>query len=371
MSGMKLSSPKFYPKKNTEFAKNTKGYAKLNFYENGEVFLNFYEQNKNDSIQLIFKKILFKQEKKFFFNKSEENLKKINYADSSIFINASNKYEAGKFKRFFFGDTYRDVWKTKTTFPYFDISNEKGGLEIIKRGGGMASRSFRLKDKKGNQYVLRSVEKYADKNLPLEIRNTFAVDIIQDQISASHPYGALIIPKLANAVGVFHTNPKLVYVPNDENLGEYKEDLAGNLFLFEERPAKNCKHINSFGNSKKVISTLKVIDNIQKSSKYKVCQKSVLRTRLFDIFINDWDRHEDQFRFASFKEDKQIIYKPIPRDRDQAFFVVNGVFPKIASRRWILPKMQGFENETKYVEGLIYNAKYFDRTFLNEQDLES
>ncbi len=346
-----------------------KNFARLDFYKNGDLFLKFFEISKEQNEKIIFEKKIFN--KKIFFQKNDENLKKINYSDSTIFRSASENYKANKLKRFLFGDNYRDVWSSKINFPYFDISKEKGGLKIIKRGGGMASYSFRMEDKNGKQYVLRSVEKFAGKNLPFEILNTFAVDIIQDQISASHPYAALIIPKLADAVGIYHTNPKIFYVPNDENLGKYKDDMAGNLFLFEERPAKNREDLNSFGNSKKIISTLDVIDNIMESPKFKVCQKSVLKARLFDIFINDWDRHEDQFRFAAFKEKEKTIYKVIPRDRDQAFFLVEGIFPKIASSRWILPKLQGFENDTKYLEGLIFNGKYFDRSFLNELSLET
>jgi hypothetical protein len=37
------------------------------------------------------------------------------------------------------------------------------------------------------------------------------------------------------------------------------------------------------------------------------------------MLIGDWDRHYDQWRWAEYKKKGQVIYRPIPRDRDQAF----------------------------------------------------
>jgi hypothetical protein len=35
------------------------------------------------------------------------------------------------------------------------------------------------------------------------------------------------------------------------------------------------------------------------------------------MLIGDWDRHYDQWRWAEYKKKGQVIYRPIPRDRDQ------------------------------------------------------
>ena len=186
------------------------------------------------------------------------------------------------------GKNYRDVWATPIEAPIFNIAEEKGGLEILKRGGGMQTKSIRMENKDGQQYVLRSLEKYAEGALPEEMENTFAVDIVQDQISASNPYAALPAAKLADAAGVFHTNPSIVYVPDDPLLKQYKADLKGGLFLYEERPAGNCSSMPNFGNSKDVVNTDEVIEKTLESEDYQVDQKAVLRARLLDIYLNDW-----------------------------------------------------------------------------------
>jgi hypothetical protein len=160
----------------------------------------------------------------------------------------------------------------------------------------------------------------------------------------------------------------VVFVPPDPLFEQYKEDMKSGLFLYEERPAKNRSDVKSFGYSKDIVNTNGVIENTIKSEDYQVDQQAVLRARLLDIYINDWDRHDDQWRWASFKEDGKTIYKPIPRDRDQTFFVNQGIIPGIAAMPFAMPKIQNFQPRTKYVIGLGFNARYFDRFALQRLD---
>ncbi|GAB4232311.1 MAG: hypothetical protein Tsb0034_05030 [Ekhidna sp.] len=270
------------------------------------------------------------------------------------------------------GNNYRKEWATEIKdVPVFDLEKEKGGLKILQRGGGLQTRSLRLEDSEGRQYGLRSIEKFPEKAVPLNLQGTLAADLVTDQVSASHPYAAFVIPKLADAADVYHTNPVLVYLPDDPNLGVHREDFGGGLFLFEERPAgEEWRELESFGKPDDIISTLDLVEKIQKNDKHIVDQMHVLRSRLFDIWIGDWDRHDDQWRWARFdQEDDFKIYRPIPRDRDQAFFWADGKLIKLISHKWGQPKFQGFHNEIRDVEGLGFNARYFDRTFLTGPSL--
>ena len=45
-------------------------------------------------------------------------------------------------------------------------------------------------------------------------------------------------------------------------------------------------------------------------------------------------------------------------------------FQKCRSRRWALPKFEGFDDEINWPSGLSYNARYFDRSFLTEPSEE-
>jgi len=354
--------------KKTDFAFKSAGFNKLSFYSNGDVWMEFFSPDSAITGEIVYRKKLFTKQI-FDPEKKDTEIQNLDFADSTVQIKISEIYAKGRFHRFWMGDNYRNIWNATAELPVFDIGNAKGGLEILKRGGGQQTRSVRMEDKDGKQYVLRSVNKYVEKALSENLQNTIAAYAVQDGISASHPFSAITVPVLADAAGVMHTNPTIVWVPDDPRLGIYREEMANGVFLFEERPAGNRDDVGSFKNSKKIVNTNKVIDKTQDNQNHQVDQQEVVRARLFDLFINDWDRHDDQWRWASFKKDKRTIYKPIPRDRDQVFFVSEGVIMWFASRDFIMPKFQGFDYTIKNVKGLGFNARFFDRSFLTEPNL--
>ena len=145
----------------------------------------------------------------------------------------------------------------------------------------MQTLSLRLEDSTGREFVLRSVEKFPEKAVPEIFRKTIIQSLVQDGISASHPYAALVVPPLAQAAGIYHTNPKLVYIPEDPRLGIYRDEFANTLALFEERPAGDWSDKSNFGNSKDIINTSKVLEKLAKDNDNQVDQHFVLRSRLF------------------------------------------------------------------------------------------
>lgn len=340
-----------------EFGSEEKGFAQLTFSPDGACELNFFNENET-----IFKKIIY--EKDVVPEKIEAVVAE-QFPDSMEAI-ASDRYNISESGYKWMGENYREVWETQVKAPVFDIGTKKGGLKIVKRGGGQQTFSLRLEDKNGRQYVLRSIDKYVEGAVPEELHKTFAVDLVQDQISASNPYAAMVVAALAEYANIFHTNPEVVYVPNDQRLGIYRRDVAGKLFLFEERPDDDRSDVASFGRSENIISTEDILEEMIESPEHFADEDAVLRARLFDIVINDWDRHEDQWRWVGFERNGQTVYKPIPRDRDQAFFVNEGIIPWIAARKWLLPKIQGFTEYTENMEGQSFNARYFDRSFLTQ-----
>lgn len=354
-----FENTEFFRSDLAEFGSSEKGFARLNFSSEGECELIFTGLQGE-----MFRKNLYRKD--FADTYSQEKVA-ISLTDS-ILVKASSKYNMKESAYFWMGENYRSIWDTPVKVPVFDIDNKIGGLQVIKRGGGQQTLSLRLEDKYGRQYVLRSIEKNVEPTMPEEFKNTFPVDIVQDQISASNPYAALVVAKLAEDAGIFHTNPEIVYVPDDPRFGVYRQDVADQLFLFEERPANNRSDVASFGNSEEIISTDKMISNIFGDENHFVDTDAILRARLFDILINDWDRHDDQWRWASFKNGEETIYKPIPRDRDQAFFLNEGVIPWIAGREFLIPIIQGFDEFTENMDGHTFNARFFDRTFLIQSD---
>jgi len=355
-----------YVKKSGEhlkFSESRLGFGRLNFEMDGTTHLEFWAADGTSPAgEKIYETPLYQR---ILLADTTKDYPDYDFKDRTATAKGSLIYQADKGQIKLMGANYRDVWALDMEVPIFNIREEHGGLEIIKQGGGLQTNSLRMKAPDGKQYVLRSVEKYPNRALPQVMQKTIAVSVIQDQISASHPYAAFIIPPMAEAIGIYHTNPKLVYVPDDGALGKYRKTFANTLVLYEERPAKDWSDTGLFGGSDDLVNTQEVLTALQKDNDNRVDQKFVLKNRMFDMIIGDWDRHEDQWRWASFKEAKGTLYKPIARDRDQAFFVNQGFFPKIASRKWGIPKVEGFNKDVRWSPGLNFNARFFDRLFLN------
>ena len=366
-----FSSTSEVKKRNAEFVTDTHGYAEIDCYPSGAVWLSFWTVDKNDE-KLAYRHELIGGELPEKSSFPQPVAHTVNFSDSTITTCASTRYIKKSKHRGMLGNNYRDEWKTPVeNIPYFDIGREKGGLTIVKRGGGMQTKSLRLEDSLHRQWVLRSVDKYPENVVPDELRGTIAAEVVQDQISASHPYGAFVIPDLAEAAGIYHTNPKLVYLPDDPRLGIYRKSFGNALYLFEERPDEAHKKHESFGESKKIISTPSVLDEIREDGKHQIDQEFTLRSRLFDVLIGDWDRHDDQWRWARFKDKNDFTYfRPIPRDRDQAFFWSDGWLMDIATHSWGVPKFQGFHEKIRNINTFNFNGRSFDRSFLNQLSLD-
>ncbi|WP_316835207.1 BamA/TamA family outer membrane protein [Pedobacter nutrimenti] len=259
--------------------------------------------------------------------------------------------------RFFLGENYRKLWATPVKMRVLNLEKERGGLTIVKLGGGNQTRSLQFKDASGRLWALRTIQKYPERGLPENLRPTIAKNIVQDQVSTGHPFGALVVPPLAEALHIPHALPEIVYVGDDPGLMEYRKDFANAAYLFEERdPAE----------AEKTDKTEKVQRKLQEDNDKTTDQLLTLRARLLDFIVGDWDRHEDNWRWLPKKNDDGTLYEPIPRDRDKVFYRTSGVFPWILSHQWLKSNLQPYSENIRDINGWNFNARYFDRYFLNE-----
>ncbi|WP_345331590.1 BamA/TamA family outer membrane protein [Mucilaginibacter defluvii] len=270
-------------------------------------------------------------------------------ADSTVIAVRPEYNKGGSMHRFLFGENYRKEWAEPTKLPVIRLSQIHGGLKPTQLGGGYQSKSLRLVDKDGKEWVLRSVEKSPEKVLPGELQETFAKDWVNDAMSAQHPYSALMIPPLADAAKVPHANPIIGVVSPDKNLGKYGAIFNNMVCLLEER--------EPIGDSK---NTLKAIKALNKDNDNKFDARGFVRARMLDLLVGDWDRHEDQWRWAEKKTGDNTVYTAVPRDRDQALYVNEGLFPGIAGLPWVVPTLQGFDGEIPYVKWSIFKSRFLN-----------
>ncbi|HKL19207.1 MAG TPA: metallophosphoesterase [Halalkalibaculum sp.] len=353
------------------FTAESEGFATVSYYSDGSSWLEFWQPVPGSAEgKLLFRTRMGAPYADPFNNKEEEFYKEAipDLKDSTVTRAANPEYdERGWLGRLIAGEHNRDIWNISVKVPVFDVGSVKGGLEPTEVGGTGQSTTMRLKAENGQEYVLRSIDKEAGRIWEEELKDTFANDIAQDQFSIIHPYGPYIIPDLADAAGVFHTNPELYYVPEDPRLGEYADLMAGEFVLFEERPDGDMSEVESMGNSEDVLGSRQMHLEVDADIDHRVDQYAFARARLFDMLIADWDRHPDQWRWASFEpEDKKgKIYKPIPRDRDMAFMRMNGIIPTVGKLNFFY-QYQDFRPRYGNLKGLTLNSLGQTRRFTNQ-----
>ena len=361
----------------SEFCYGNLGYSKISIHKNGSVWVYFYSENKGEK-ELLFKKEIFqknKATKQYQFTNSIPD-------STSLAIYNNAKTTKNKLYKAFWGTHYRTYYSTKVSAKNVLLDTLFGGLTPVREGGGHQSRSIRLETENGKEYVMRALKKSAsqyiqavafkNKYVEGQFENTLAEELLMDIYTTAHPYTPFVVGKLSDAVGVFHTNPKLYYVPKQTALQQYNENYGNELYMIEERAADGHKELESFGFSNNLISTNDLLLKLRKTDDNQIDEASYIRARLFDMLIGDWDRHYDQWRWAEFKEGKKTIYKPVPRDRDQAFSKWDGLILGFLTRSIpALKLMQVYDDDIRNVKwfnvepypldvALLSNATYKD-----------
>jgi hypothetical protein len=257
------------------------------------------------------------------------------------------------------GKNYRKEWSEPVTMPVFHL--KENGFTIEQLGGGMQTKSLRLLDKNKREWVLRTVDKTAEGALPKSFRIPIVVNFVQDMISAAHPYAPLVVEYLARAANIIAPKPKLYFVPADEAFGPYKTIFANTVCYLEQRePTPDNSDTKNTEN---------LMEKIIEENDHLVLQEMVLQARLLDMLVADWDRHADQWRWGVIDSAKAKYYYAIPRDRDQAFFMTDGLLPKFI-KIFAMKHINGFKNESKGLKNLNFKSWQFDKTFLNELDAD-
>nr|WP_298793467.1 metallophosphoesterase [uncultured Allomuricauda sp.] len=365
----------------SKFSTGKMGYAVLNVYTDGSSKVDFYGAGETPEELLYQTEVLPP-------NPSTESASYKNdfpaYESASIYTD--QEIDKSGFHKWLWGERYRKYYATKVKAPVVRLDTLYGGLSVVRKGGGNQSNSLRLKDNDGKQYVMRDLRKSVERYLQAiafqerfvigQFDDTYTEKLLLDLYTGAHPYAPFTVGELSDAAKLFHTNPKLFYVPKQSVLGDFNADFGDGLYMIEEHVSDGHSDLESFGKTDKIESTYDFIQKLRKDEKYSLDGVTYARARLFDMLIGDWDRHVDQWRWAEFDgEDGKKIYKPIPRDRDQAYSIWgDGFIMSLGSKA--VPSLrifEGFNEEIKSVKGFTSSPRTFalDMALLSETDLET
>lgn len=341
--------------KGTIFNTSNPGYVVADQINGGDTHLSFYGLG-NEGVGLV-----FDFTRRYQPLGAEQNPVYSPIDADSVVVAVHPAYnDHGKFYRFLMGKNYRKAWAAPVKLPVFHLSKIHGGLTPEELGGGFQSVSLRLKNPAGKEYVLRSVEKTPDRIIPGPLMSSFSRNIVSDVYSSQHPFSALIVPPIAGAVGVPHAHPVIGVTAPGPALGAYQPLFARRVDLLEER-----EPLPGTDNFKKALKELKD-DN---DNGYDAL--NFLNARMMDLLIGDWDRHPDQWRFHDLLKGKNKYYIAIPRDRDIALNVTNGLLETIAKYFYLTPRVRGFKknllsevnqylSETRFMEPFMSGQLNYD-----------
>ena len=257
--------------------------------------------------------------------------------------------------RKFFGENYRKEWSTLTKLPVLKISDILGGLRPVKTDSSHQTQALQLEDNTGEIWILRKLENHSGDLTPETLQGSMYEKWIDDHFSAQHPYSALIVPVLADAVNVPHTSPVIGIVAHDKLFGTFEKDFAGSVCLLEKR--------EPYGDSD---NTLTMLQNLAEDNRNKVDGAVFFRTRLLDLLIADWGRHENQWQWVNKPQGNGEQYLAVHHDRDQALYINQGIIPKAASKITDISFLDGFDEDYDDV-----NKFFINTTKLNQQLLNS
>lgn len=275
---------------------------------------------------------------------------------------AGTRFRAGGLQRFFFGHDYRDLWALPVRVEVLDLGSFAGGLTPVRRTGAGQSTNLALRGADGRAYTFRGVEKDATRSLSPELRRTIAGKIAQDQVAAIHPAGGVVAAPLLEAAGVLHVEPRLVVMPDDARLGEFRRVFAGMLGTIQEYPRPAAPGQPGFARALEIIEGRELVRRLRRTSDEQADSREYLRARLMDLLLGDWDRHLGQWRWAKLPGEPR--WQPIPEDRDFAFSRFEGLV-LAAARNWY-PRWVAFGEDYPGMLGLTWQAWPLDRDVLSE-----
>ncbi|AYN66338.1 metallophosphatase [Euzebyella marina] len=372
ISGAIGKTEKARARKEEHFESDKQGYAKLTVFKNGSSKVDFFEIENEDAkpkfTQQIKRDRLYEDE--------------ISYADKNIgssvkaSIYTKEETEKGGFYKWLWGDHYRSIYSKKIEAPVLQIDRLPHNVRPISEGGGNQSRSLRLIDDNENEYTLRALRKSALRFLQTNaitthyvidyLDNTVAERYVLDFYTTAHPYAPFAMNELSETLEVLHANPEIYYVPKQRGLGIFNEDYGDALFMLEEHAGDENKNFETFGKPDDILSTHDLRFKLRESKDAFVDEASFIRARLFDMLVGNWDRHQDQWRWAEFEtEDGRKRYEAIPRDWDQAFPKYDG--PIISLLKFSFPRlrrMESYDVDVKSEKWFNLSGYPMDKTFI-------
>ncbi len=377
-NGASFKGRKLKGGKNTLFESEELSYSVIHYFEDGAVEVKVFDENEKILLdrnllcpncsehtsticEAVNHRYMPCQEMKTY--SVDENFVK-NLEGKTTTLVTGEQYRAGKFKTKMMGQHYRKEWTTPVELPYLDIGSVEGGMIPYAKGGGKQTDALKFVLSDGRQYGFRSVNKNTARDESFILNKTVVTDFSQDLISNQLPYGDVVTSILLDQTDILHMRPRAYVMPDDPRLGPFRKEFAGVIGTLEERPKGKKKGRPGFQGADKITSSNVMYRYLFKNNKHTIDPQSAARAMMFDLWVGDWDRHGDNWKWAGYKEDDHYLFKPIPKDRDHVFSIFEGLIAGTSEK--LLPHAAAFTEEINSIYSFMFQGRHFTN-FLNSK----
>ncbi len=365
-------------KEDGHFASQEPGYAKLTIFKNGNSEVKFFKVEESAE-ELLFSTTI-PRERNTKIDLEGEQWKELEDTFSASIYTSEETSKSGVY-RFLWGDHYREVYNTRIEVPVLLLDTIHGGLTPLKEGGGQQSRSIRFINEDENEYTLRALRKSPSQYIQADllptsyvgdrINNTLPERLVKDYFTTSHPYAKFALDNFAEALDLPHIKPDIYYVPRQPALDIHNDEYGDELYELQAHAGSENKSFAQFEKPQEILSSFDLLEELRENPQASVDESEYIKARLFDMLIGDWDRHQDNWRWAEYEENGEKLYVPIPRDRDQSFSKYDG--PLIRLIKLAVPnlrKMQTFDEDIDSVEWFNWSGYPLDLQILFKSNWE-
>ena len=363
------------------FSSSKSGFTKITYFDSGKIEIGFFELGMNETVEL-YSKVLFRSacdklaDTTISMNRyyipclAKEEISVFEeplFPANSVTVTAGH-YEVRGIKTKILGELYRTTWSSPVKISYLNLDTSRTGLTPFALGGGRQTTTLKFLANDGKEYAFRSVDKNLVNALPRELMNTIISRKIKELTATDYPYGAIIASSLMDETDILHARPELYVLPDHPGLGAFREPYAGLFGMLEERPKDPYDQIKGFMEADDVTRSVGLFRKLYKDNDKYVDAEALGKARVFDVFIGDWGRHEDNWKWAGYDRGDKRVYYPIPRDRDHAFSRFDGLLPYLADREWGMAMIESFDYDFHDIKSLTWPARHVDRLLLTGLD---
>ncbi|AZQ44279.1 metallophosphoesterase [Nonlabens ponticola] len=366
--------------KKGKFAAGKIGFSEVRVFEDQSSQVLFYLVDEQGNLEQVYSNKLFDEKKPYDI----DGITVTNKDAIAASIYSKEETEMSAKDEEFYGKHYRELYGIDVKAPVVMLDTLYGGLRVERAGGGNQTQGLRLIGKGDREYNMRALEKDALQFLKSAGFNeldaeryfgeTLPQELIRDFYTSAHPYGAFAVPRLAGAIKLNHTHPKLFWIPKQPVLGDFNDIHGDRLYMIVEKPDDSFDSPHMFGYNKDVESTDDLFAKIREDEKYTVDEEMYIRARVFDMLLGDWDRHEDQWRWAEIKDSEdseKSRFVAVPRDRDQVFARFDGKLLEFLNSTIGVTKQFGnYGPDIEHINEFSQSAKYLDHAVLQRTTRE-